>query len=996
MKRSMMKRTTLREIRQSFGRFFAILAIVALGVGFFSGLKVTRETMVATVNEYLREEHFYDLRLLSTMGFEQDDVEAFSGQEDVAAVAGGYNADILYIDKKGNESVLKVHSILDDMNGIQLTYGRMPQKADECVVDSNLFTSEQLGEKIKFSTNNEEDTLDLFAYDEYTIVGIARSTYYMNFERGTTSLGTGTVAGFLYLPDDGFSSEYFTEIFVRFNQDYGIYSKEYDDFIEDKTNQWETICEAQVEQRYQDILQEANDKIADAKQELADQEKEAEEELVDALNTLEDADTQIADGETEIADAKKDLDDKQALLNTQKEQLEAQKVQLATQLELQKAQLEAGIAQGQLTAAQAELAQAQLAAAQAQLADAQAQMDTAQAQINTARQTIEDKEQELVDAKQEAEDGWQEYRDSKAEFDTKIADANAEIADAEAEVADIEEPDSYVLDRYTNIGYSCFESDSSIVDGIANVFPIFFFLVAALVCITTMNRMVEEQRGQIGVLKALGYGEATIMSKYVFYSGSAAILGAVLGFVGGTWLFPRVIWTAYGIMYNLTNLLYVFNWELAAISIVVALLCSVGTTVFSCYYELHSVPADLMRPKAPKAGKRIFLEKITFIWKKLKFLHKVSLRNIFRYKRRFFMMIIGISGCTALLVTGLGIRDSVTGLPKDQFGSIQIYDAAVTFKKGQNVEADTEFTEAAAQWVQEYNYLSEQSVNLVTAGKTKSVNLIVMDQSGMQQNLNQFVQLHTTKDEAIQYPGDNQAVISHKLANTYRIKVGDEILLRNDEMQEIRATVSGIFENFVYNFAYINEETYTAQMKEAPSFNAAYVNVGEETDIHQASAALMKLNAVSAVTVNEDVKERFSSMMKSLDYVVLLVIASAAFLAFIVLYNLSNINITERIREIATIKVLGFYKNETVSYVFRENLILTAIGGAVGLPLGTWLHRFVMSQINVDMVAFDVQVRPASYLLSLLFTFVFAWLINLFMSGKLDKINMAESLKSVD
>lgn len=989
-KKSMMKKTTLREIRQSFGRFFAILAIVALGVGFFAGLKVTRETMVDTVDTYLTEENFYDLRLVSTLGFEKEDVEAFEKEADVAAAEGAYNADILFTDETGTEGVLKVHSIEDSMNGIQVISGRMPESAEECVVDANRFGTNQIGEKITFSSSNEEDTLDLFTSHTYTIVGIVRSSYYMNFERGTTSLGTGTVSGFMYVPQESFDSDYYTEVFIRFHPCGGIYTDAYDDYMEEKEDEWDTICARQVDRRYQDILQEANDKVSDARQELAEQKEDAEAELADARITLEEADKQIADGQMELEDVRKELAAQQNTLNAQKEQLAEQRSTLETQTAtLDQARPILGEAAYTVQAAQ-------LQAGMAQIEQAQAQLDTGQTQLDTATNTLADKEQELTDARQEAEDGWQEYEDSKAEFEGKIVDAEAEIADAEEEIAGIEEPDYFVLDRYTNVGYSCFESDSAIVDGIANVFPIFFFMVAALVCITTMNRMVEEQRGQIGVLKALGYGEATIMSKYVFYSGSAAMAGAILGFLGGTWLFPQVIWQAYGMMYNLSDLTYVFDSGLALISIIVSLLCSVGATLFSCYYELNSVPADLMRPKAPRAGKRILLEYMPAIWGRLKFLHKVSLRNIFRYKRRFFMMIIGISGCTALLVTGLGVRDSVMGLPEDQFGTIQIYDCAVTFRDGQNITEETSFTKETANWSEEYLYLSEQSVNLVSQDKTKAINLIVMDADQENGQLQDFINLHTVKKEAINYPGQNQAVISHKIADTYHLRVGDEILLRDDQMKELTVTISGIFENYVYNYVYINEATYTEQMGEAPDYNAAYLNFGEDVDAHQASAALMKLNSVSAVTVSTDTRERFGSMMNSLNYVVLLVIGSAAFLAFIVLYNLSNINITERIREIATIKVLGFYKKETGSYVFRENLILTGIGGACGLILGTGLHRFVMSQINVDMVAFHVQVRPVSYLLSMVLTFAFAWMINLLMTYKLEKINMAESLKSVD
>lgn len=809
--KSMIRKTTLREIKQSFGRYLAIFAIVALGVGFFAGLKVAKEAMVYSVDQYLKETEFYDLRLLSTLGFEKEDIEAFSGEEDVKAVEGAVSADVLYINQDGNEGAIKVHSITNDINKLVLKSGRMPEKASECVADSNLYTEEDIGKTITFSDNNTQETKDLFHQMKYTIVGIVQSPYYMNFERGNTSIGNGKISGFLYLPEDAFDCEYYTEVFVKLDQDFQIYSTEYEDYMEAASDTWETICEERVNKRYQGIL----------------------------------------------------------------------------------------------------------------------------------------------------------------------------------------EPDYYVLTRDANVGYVCFESDSSIVEGIANVFPIFFFLVAALICITTMNRMVEEQRTQIGVLKALGYSEGTIMGKYMFYSGSGAVGGCILGFFAGTYLFPLVIWKTYDIMYNTCEISYVFNGGMLAVSFVVSLLCSIGTTWLSCRYELFSVAAELMRPKAPKAGKRIFLEKIPFLWSRLKFLQKVSIRNLFRYKKRFFMMVIGISGCTALLVTGFGIKDSIADVAAQQFEEIQIFDLNAALKEEMESETDEDnsLSQLLDTWNDGYCQVHESSIDVVGTDRTKTVNLIIVKDD---KQIGDYVSLHTTKNETVAYPQKDEAVISNSVADLFHLKAGDSITLRDDEYKEIELKVSGIFENYVYNYVYISRETYMEHYGTEPEYKALYMNVKDGKDIHEASAALMDNKQVSAVTINADTMERFSTMMKSLNYIVLLIIICAGSLAFIVLYNLTNINITERIREIATVKVLGFYRNETASYVFRENVVLTAIGALLGLVLGRLLHAFVMSQIQIDMVSFDVHVKPVSYVYSLLFTFGFTVIVNLFMSYKLEKIDMAESLKSVD
>ena len=988
--KSMMKKTTLREIRESLGRYLAIMAIVALGVGLFAGLKITKTVMVGSADAFWQAQQLYDYRLVSTLGFEEEDVQALAQKADVRAVQGAMEADVLYTDEQGNDKVLKAHSILENINMLETVAGRLPESDTECVVDDHLYGEEVIGSKIVLSGDNDQDDLDSFRYTEYTIVGTVRSPLYVQFERGTTSLGNGSVSGFVYLLPEGFATDYYTDIYVKFEEDAQVYSDEYDAYMDEREAQWETYCEEQGERRYQSIMTEAEEELADAEQELADEKAEAEVELADAKQELTDAEKEIADGEKKLEDGEQELADNKEII-AQKEQeladaraaLEAQEAELASQEEAL-----AGMMQGQA-------ARQQLEAGKAQIEEGEAELRKARGQIRDAGEEIEESRQELADARQEVEDGWQEYNDAKAEFDEKIADAEQKLADARAEIADIEKPDTYVLGRETNTGYGCFESDSSIVEGIANVFPVFFFLVAALVCMTTMNRMVEEQRTQIGVLKALGYGEARIMGKYLFYSGSAAFTGCVAGYLAGIRLFPLVIWQAYGVMYRFGGIVYAFDWATAVLCLAVSLLCSMGTTWASCRHELREVAAELMRPKSPKAGKRIFLEWIPFIWNRMKFLHKVSVRNIIRYKRRFLMMVIGISGCTALLLTGFAIRDSVTTVADRQFEEIQTYAVGVTLKDGVTKE-DLSLLEELDQIVADnggdYGLAVETSMDLETADGIKSVKLIAAAEP---ESFGAYFDLHTPAGEPIAYPQAGEVVICNKLSERYRIRAGDIITLFNEDREELQAVVSGVCENYIYNYVYVNEETYRKATGET-GYQSVYVNLPAEADVYGVGASLMKAEHVTAVAVNRDMLLRVSRMMTSMNYIVFVIIACAGALAFIVLYNLNNINITERIREIATIKVLGFYKKETATYVFRENTVLTGIGCAVGLVLGRLLHIYVMHEVDIDMMSFDVHVEPVSYLLSILLTFVFTWLINRIMSGKLDKINMAESLKSVD
>lgn len=1056
--KSMMKRTTLREIRESLGRYLAILAIVALGVGLFAGLKITRTVMVESADAFWQEKQLYDYRLLSTLGFEEEDVQAFSQKEDVRAVQGAVEADILCVDGQGNEKVIKAHSVMEDINRLEITAGRMPEADTECVVDSNFYDESAIGSKIVLSEDNEEDDLENFKYTEYTVVGVAQSPAYAQFERGTTSLGNGSVSCFVYLTPEGFATDYYTDIYVKFDEDNAVYSDEYDAYIEEKEDLWENYCEEQGERRYRSVMADAEEELADAEQELADEKADAEKELADAKQELTDAEAEIEDGEKKLRDGEKEIEDNKSLLAQKekeladaRESLEAQEAELAAQeqalaggmsgqgyagmsqeqafagsmsgqeytgvsqeqalAESMSGQGYAGMSQqqaiagaipgqeaayGQMSyAQQLEMARQQIEAGKAQIEEGEEELKKARQQIRDAEAELEDKRQELADAKQEVEDGWKEYNEAQEEFDQKIADAEQKLADARADIADIEEPDTYVLGRDTNTGYVCFESDSSIVEGIANVFPVFFFMVAALVCMTTMNRMVEEQRTQIGVLKALGYGEGKIMGKYLFYSGSAAFTGCVAGYFLGIHLFPLVIWQAYGMMYKFGDIVYASDWLTALLCLTAALLCSMGTTWVSCRHELKEVAAELMRPKSPKAGKRVFLEWVPFIWNRMKFLHKVSVRNIVRYKRRFFMMVIGIGGCTALLLTGFGIRDSVTSIADRQFEEVQTYQLGITLKDGIAKDHTPSIEEIAGiidSYGGEYAVALETALDLETADGIKSVKLIAAEDPG---KIGDYFNLHTTSGEAIDYPGTGEIVICNKLSERYRIRVGDTVCLYDEDRKEIQAVVSGVCDNYIYNYVYVNVETYRKAVGKA-DYQSIYVNLPEETDVYAAGAALAKADNVTAVSVNKDMLLRVSRMMNSMNYIVFVIIGCAGTLAFIVLYNLNNINITERIREIATIKVLGFYRKETSSYVFRENTVLTGIGCALGLVLGRLLHIYVMHEVDIDMMSFDVHVEPVSYLLSIMLTFVFTWVINRIMSGKLDKINMAESLKSVD
>lgn len=1036
------KKSKRREVTHTLGRFFAILSIVALGVGFFSGLKVTKNAMIDTADQYLREYAMFDEKIMTTLGIDEAQVASIAAMDGVESAEGSVSMDVLATLDNGASYVLAAHSITSEVNLLKLTAGRMPIADNECLGDARMLPASAVGTKLTISAENDQDTLDAFVYDTYTIVGLTDSPTYLNMERGTTKLAGGKITAYLYLPEGGLSTDYYTELYVRLSNATGtIFSDEYDHAVARMEDPLTARIKLLANARYQDIVDQATKEIADAEKKYQDglteyntQKADAKRELDDAAKKLADAKRQIQDGWTEINanevalnQAQQQYESGLAAYNQGVIDYEAAKTDAFAQLDASQATLDGqrGSLNDALDAAtlagdtdQITYLQGQLAAldtAQGQL-DAQrqtttllfegtlAQLDANKAQLDAAKQQIEDGrtalsrgKTQLNEAQEQYDDGYQDYLDGKAEADQKLADAAQELADArvkiddaQAELDDLKAPSVYVLNRETNAGYVNFENDSSIVNGISKVFPVFFFLVAALVTMTTMTRMVEEQRTQIGTLKALGYGGATIAWKYIAYAGSAALLGSLIGFFGGCWLFPWVIWQAYGMLYGFAPIIYTLDWSLFALSLAVTLLCSAGVTFLTCRAELSLMPAELMRPKAPKEGKRVFLERIPFIWKRLGFMIKISLRNVFRYTKRLIMMVLGIGGCTALLVTGFGIRDSIANIAQDQFDNIMTYDFAIAFDEPKDEAQQTSFIKDTSDILSSCVFVTTDTLSAYTKEGLKDVNVIATGD----EKISSLIDMHQN-GVSLSYPADGSVAISDKLARIAGVSVGDSIQVLVDDTNKVSLPVSAIFENYVYHYMIMTPNTYETTFGKPCSYEAALAN-SALADQHEASAKLLDDFGAANVSVASDIQDRVNDMMSSLNLVIFVIIFCAGALAFVVLFNLSNINITERIREIATIKVLGFYAPEVGAYVFRENLVLTLLGALAGIPMGIWLHSFVMGQLSFDMVSFHVVIKPLSYLLAVAMTFFFAFGVDIFMRPRLSKINMVESLKAIE
>lgn len=863
MTKSLLK-SSLREIKSSFGRYIAILGIVALGVGFFSGLMVSEEAMLKTGDTYLNEQNFYDFRLMSTLGFDDDDVTALRDASGVTAADGAYQVDALVNDGGDEEKVGRFHSITADVNKLALKEGRLPENDNECVVDSSFYAGSSIGDTVTVVDNNEKDTLDALSQHEMKIVGVVESPLYMRVGRYSSEIGSGEVEAIYYVPESVFTSEYYTEMYVSVNTEGEIYSDAYDASIDDAEPTITKAAEDSVDGRYQEIVNEINDGR-----------KQAQDGLDQANKALETAKTAGAGEET--------------------------------------------------------------------IAKIQAQADEAQKTLD--------------------------------------------------ELTVPEEPELYVLTRDEDVGFQFFKSDSSIVSSIAKVFPIFFFLVAALVCVTTMTRMMNEQRTQIGVLKSMGYGNRSVIMKYMMYSGSSGILGCLIGYFLGTWGFPTIIWSAYRYYYALPDqVMYVFNVPLLLISLAVTLLCTIGVTWLCGYSALTQTAANLIRPKAPKAGKRNPFERVTPIWKRLSFLQKITVRNLFRYKARFFMMILGIGGCTALIVTALALQDNFMGVSDQQFNEIDLYDATASFNESLSEEEMAAFLDTNGERIDGALFSYTGNMDISANGTTHSVSMNAPIDNGQ---LEDFFSWHAD-DTTYGLPENGEILLDRGLADRLGVTAGDEVTVRDSDMHEAVLTVSGVYDNYISNNAYISRETLADDFGKT-DVNSAYINFQGDGDAHEMAAQLMSEDSnITNVSISQDSMDMFTDMLDSLNVIVLVVILCAGALAFIVLYNLTNINISERIREIATLKVLGFYSKEANAYVFRENNALTLIGALVGLVIGKFFHAFVMGQIVVDGLTFDAYVSPQNYGLALVLTIIFALITQFIMRRKIAKIHMAESLKSVE
>ena len=1209
MKKNILRKDFIIEIKKTMGRFVSIFFIVALGVAFYSGIRASEPSMRFTADQYFDDSKLMDLKVMGTMGLTKADIKAIGKVSGIEAVEGGYSKDVL-CPVGDNEKVVHMLSMQKNFDQVSLVEGRLPEKAGECLVDEDFlsYTDLKVGDTVTFHSGDGEALTDSLVTDTYKIVGIGNSPLYISFGRGSSTIGTGEISGFVVVDKASFDMDVYTEAYVKVSgaEEKTAFTDEYNNLSDAAKEAVSAIEEERCAVRKQEIVDEANEKLADSEkivneksQELENAKKElesgkskaaeelekAKQQLTDGEAELADAKQQIADGETQLADAKAQLNDKQAQLDSAeaqyesgkaqldqkeqeladaeqvylsnyskympiitagKEQIAAGKSQIAdgkkqldeglaplnqlkdglaeiedgisqcdseiaglntqlsgmdsneyqkyvnipkenrneeqqayvekwenlntqlagiqerkTQLENTKqeklkqagfateADLEAQITslteqkedldaketallqQEETLAAQEEellsagrqitdgksqiaAARSQLDSAKSQITDGKAQIQSAWALLNEKEATLNASKAQLASGEQELADGRSEYEQAAKEAEDQItdgqvkitdgekqlADAKQKIADAKAEIKKIENPKWYVQTREDALTeYQGYGDNADRMRSIGKVFPVLFFLVAALISLTTMTRMVEEQRVQIGTMKALGYGKAAIAGKYIGYALIATLGGSIFGVLIGEKILPFIIIYAYMILYkHLPAILVPYHMSYALQASVIAVACTLIATVASCYKELAAEPAELMRPAAPKQGKRILLERIGIIWKHLNFTWKSTVRNLIRYKKRFFMTVFGIGGCMALMVVGFGLKDCIYEIVSLQYEKVQFYDAATYLSDDiseENRQQIQEYLDQNAD-VKETIEARMQKTDVKSASAKKSLYLMVPSDD---EKIEDFLSFHsrTNKDEVYSLKKD-EVILTEKMASLLNVKVGDQLTIEDEDRGDQTVTIGAICENYMSHYLYLSPEKYEELYGKEAEYNTIIYSVkdGRDDQIEKIGTKLLTMDGVLNVSYTSSIEGRLDDMLKSLNLVIVVLIVSAGMLAFVVLYNLNNINITERQRELATLKVLGFYDGEVASYVYRENILLTIIGSVVGMVLGNLLHRYIILTVEVEEAMFGRQIHWQSYLYSFLFTVAFSLFVNWVMFYKLKKIDMVESLKSVE
>ena len=1114
MKRTFFK-NLCRDIKKTMTGFLSIVVIIAVGVAFYAGVRATSPDMKISGDYYFNKNNLMDFKLISTLGLTKDNAAEIQKQKGITKVEGSKSIDaVMEINK--HQIVLNINSLPDEngINSIKMVRGRRPQKADEAVVEEKFFQKNKLklNSIIVLKSGNDSSLSDSLKNTEFKIVGTAKSPLYVSDLRQLSSVGNGSVKGFVYILPEVFKNNVYTEIYVKADSIQSQNSlkdnESYKNYIKNIENELKNIGPSINKKRYEDVFKTASDKINDAKIKLNKSKIEASKKFkegYDKLNSakdkiisgqkeleknmalfnkkmaegqkqLNDGSKQIAlaesnisakkkeleNGEQQIAAAKKQLDDSEAKLNAGKQQA-ADQISSGIYDEVLKSKqlmdenpgyanqynylnniyendikekdfdtmysslkkdnaiaylkpyfdIEALKSSFDKSAAEINSGRLNLTENENRLNEGEIELNKGIDEINANKKKIADAAVKLNKAKvegtaklnsgkKELENGMNQIEINEAKLKSEEQNADLKFKDAEAEIQknsdkldDIKKPEWYVLGRSENVGYETYRQDSDRIGSIGKAFPLIFFLVASLVSLTTMTRMVQEKRIEAGTFKAIGYTSFAVVCHYLIYSLMASVIGSISGVLIGFRLFPSFIMNAYGSLYTIPYRLTPFNASIALQASLIAVLFTCLASIVAALDELREAPASLMRPKPPKSGSRIWLEKVDLIWKKLSFTRKVAARNIFRYKQRLFMTIVGIAACTGLMITGFGLKVAITGATKAQFSSIYRYDMQGTLNKDLSEVDKNDIKQKAVKDSNIKSILFAYSKNAaidMNNQENQDVYIVVPEDKSL---LNNYINL--VMDGKGLKLDDKGVILTEKLSKTLKKKAGDSIEINlNDKV--IKAEVAAVTEHYIQNYIYMSPAYYKKITGDDVTFNSFYGLLKNTSETYENNTLnmLKGIKDVSFVTFKNNIQADNNRSLDSVNGAVAVLIISAGVLAFVVIYNLTNINIIERRRELATIKLLGFYDHELALYIYRENMILTLIGSLVGIPAGILIDRYVITTAETNVLMFMNKISPVYFVYSILLTILFSIVVNLAMYKRFDKIDMIESLKSAE
>ena len=1000
-------KNSFRKIWKAKGRFLSLILIVILGTSFFAGVRETASDMLRTLDNYYDETNLYDFKIVSTMGLTEDDLISLENIDGIDKVEGGYSFDTL-ID--GN--VVKIISLTDINKGTLVT-GRMPDNNSECLGENGKFT---LGEDIKI----DDDTY--LNNNTCKIVGTINSSSYIYENKGISTVGDGKLDSFIYVPKDNFKLDYYTEIYLiaEGTKEEISYSLDYDDIIANVNKSLQELKPLRETARYEEILKEAMDKVTKAENELNEIKITNEAKFNEALTTLnsnkikldealssynsnlsmlnrtkESTETELNNGFTTLNSAKNEFNSALASANLTVDSLEPTLVTINANIKEIEQQLE----NLDPTSSLYETLTATLNELKLNKTNIETLIDTNKTLIeqeNTLNNSLNTWNTEynralngLNEAKKEIDNGYQELEDGYLEYNNNYNLYLEQIANYEEEIQNIEKPVWYLLTREDLTGYTSFYESATKVDSIAAVFPIFFILIAFLMAFNTMNRMIEEERSEIGAFISLGISKSKVFISYLLYIIIACIIGLIIGLSVGYTLIPRILYTVYAASFTIPSLTTYANPVACFVIVFTTIILMSLVALLSLAKDFKLAPATILRPEAPKSGKKILLERFTLLWKHLSFSWKITLRNLFRYKKRIIMTVLGIAGCTALLLTGFGIKDSLSDLLTIQYDNIQHYDATLVLNDEVNKDEvvktleDNEIT----------NYLKTNIASYTFKADSKNLDFTLI--AFMDDNTyDEYLTLNDLHGNPITL-SDKGVVITEKMAELLDVSLGENISIRNSDNELFIVRVTGICENYIGNYLYMNKAYYEAIFSDS-DYNSFIINLSNDISREELSNNLLETNYFATIQYTTDNMEMFNDIIAGMNNIVYLIIAFSSFLAITVLYNLTIININERKREIATLKVLGFRDNEVSSYVYRETIIMTIIGIIVGIFLGFSLNTFILMIAETDEILFIKTIKPLSYILSFVIIIIFSVIVQIITYFILKKIDMIDSLKSVE